>query len=119
LRDRAWSILEPAYRGRIRHAVDGFARAQTLGRGVAELGPAAEAAAQGRVDTLLIESGRTIPGVLDAETGAITPRPLDSPAVDDVLDDLAERVLAHRGEVLVLPAGDMPSKTGLAATLRY
>jgi hypothetical protein len=36
-----------------------------------------------------------------------------------LLDELGELVLSKGGEVLVVPSGDMPSQTGLAAIYSY
>jgi len=80
---------------------------------------AATAAAEGRVDTLFVESGRILPGIVDATTGAITFDSNDETDVDDILDDVAEMVLRAKGRVLVLDAEHMPAGTGLAAILRY
>jgi len=41
------------------------------------------------------------------------------PGVFDVLDDLAEAALRSGGEVIVLEAARMPSRTGAAAVFRY
>lgn len=38
---------------------------------------------------------------------------------DDLLDDLGELVERMGGEVLVVPAGQLPGQTGLAAIFRY
>jgi hypothetical protein len=43
---------------------------------------------------------------------------LTNPDVDDVLDDLGALVERMGGQVHVLPAGQMPATTGLAATYR-
>ena len=76
-------------------------------------------AAAGRVGTLLLEAERIIPGRLDFTTGDIAPDELQNPQVGDVLDDLAELVLRNGGQVIVLPTGRLPSRTGLAALYRY
>jgi hypothetical protein len=44
---------------------------------------------------------------------------LSEPHVDDLLDDLGELVAKTGGQVLVIPAEQMPGRTGLAATYRY
>lgn len=41
------------------------------------------------------------------------------PMADDLLDDLGELVERMGGEVLVVPAGQLPGQTGLAAIFRY
>jgi len=61
-----------------------------------------------------------VPGRLDAATGVVLePGDLAHPEVDDMLDDLAERVLKTGGEVIMVPPERMPSKTGLAAIYRF
>jgi hypothetical protein len=116
-----WKLLEPRFRRDVEQLVDQFRAARAHGRGSSELKPVADAAAVGRVGTLLVDADRRIPGRLDCgETGAeFTPAALEDPAADDVLDDLAEWVLKADGAVLVLPSEQMPTTTGLAAIYRY
>jgi hypothetical protein len=73
----------------------------------------------GRIATLLIEADRQIPGAMNDATGAITLDELADPEVDDLLDDLGERVLKTGGEVVIVPSGRMPTQTGIAATYRF
>jgi hypothetical protein len=56
---------------------------------------------------------------MDATSGRITFGDLEHPEVDDLLDDLAELVLKMGGQVVVVPAGRMPTPTGVAATFRF
>ncbi len=115
----AWGVMEPRYLGRLATASDEFEKARSRNAGSDDLAQVAEAAAHGRVASLLVEADREIAGELDAATGRIALAPLDDPHVDDLLDDLAELVLKMGGSVLVVPAERMPSTTGLAATYRY
>ena len=87
--------------------------------GADDLAKIAEAATQGRVGSLLVETERRIPGRLDQATGSVTLSGLEHPEVDDLLDDLAELVLKKGGQVVVVPAVDMPVATGAAATFRF
>lgn len=119
LRERAWQVVEPQYQARLATLVDEFAAAKSNGLGSDELAPVAEAAAAGRVATLLIESDRDIPGRLDTATGRVEGADLSNPEVDDLLDDLGELVRKMGGRVLVVPAERMPGNTGLAAVYRY
>ena len=93
--------------------------AKSNGLGSDDLAQVAQAAAAGRVATLLIESDRQILGRLDNATGRVEVADLSHPQVDDVLDDLGELVGKMGGRVLVIPAEEMPGRTGLAATYRY
>jgi len=79
----------------------------------------AEAAAAGRIATLLIEADRQIPGRVDGATGQVEFKDLSHSEVADLLDDLGELVLKTGGRVVVVPAERMPTTTGAAATCRY
>lgn len=119
LRQRVWEKLQAHYLKRLAGLVDRFHAAGPRAQATDDLAEAAKAAVAGRVDTLLLEAERQVPGRLDAASGAVTPGELDDPEVDDLLDDLGERVLAAGGEVVMVPAERMPTRTGLAAIYRF
>jgi len=119
VRQRIWEIVEPQIQAREVAMLDAFLEARAHGLGSEQLGEVAEAAANGRVASLMIESGRHIAGRLDEITGQISTADIIDPEVDDLLDDLGELVEAMGGEVKVIPAERMPGKTGLAATFRH
>ncbi len=119
LRERAWQVLEPQYQARLATLADEFAVANSNGLGSDDLAQVAQAAAAGRVATLLIESDRLIAGRLNVATGRVEVTDLSDPHVDDLLDDLGELVGKMGGRVLVMPAERMPVRTGLAAIYRY
>ncbi len=120
--------VEPQYQARLTELTEEFEEARSKGHGnddlaqvaqVAQVAQAAQAAAEGRVATLLIEADRQIAGRLDGATGQVEVADLSDPQVDDLFDDLGELVEKMGGRVLVRPADQMPSQTGLAATYRY
>lgn len=119
LRHRAWQVLEPHYLKRLEALVEmyGVARARDLGTD--NLARALKAAAAGRIATLLIEADRQIPGRINADHGEIIFDDLSHPDVDDLLDDLAERVLDTGGQTVIVPADRMPTESGLAAIFRF
>ena len=119
LRERVWKIIEPEFQARAAKLADEFALAESRGLGSDKLTDVAQAAASGRVATLLIENERQIAGRLDDRTGEVQAADLDDPQVDDLLDDLGELVMKKGGHVLVIPAEQMPVRTGIAATYRY
>jgi hypothetical protein len=119
LRREAWTLMEPLYLARLADLVDRYHAAHAKQRGSGDLSDAAQAAVAGRVETLLVEADRCLPGRIDPATGAIAAGPLDDPEVDDMLDDLAELVLKTKGEVVVVPAERMPTDSGLAAIYRF
>jgi hypothetical protein len=119
LRTRAWQQFEPHFLARLARLVESFESARARGLGPDLLEEVAAAAVAGRIGTLLVEADREIPGRLDAVTGAVAAATLADPEIDDLIDDLAEAVLRSKGEVVVVPAERMPTRTGLAAILRY
>ena len=119
LRERAWALVLPVYLGRLARLTDAFADAQAKQHGSGDLSDVARAAVQGRVATLLLEADRSIPGRIDADSGALSVGEPGDALVDDVLDDLGEQVLRSGGEVVIVPAERMPTRSGLAAIFRY
>ena len=119
LRERAWELVQPYYLRRLSGLIERFGAAKSNGLGADDLAQIAAATAAGRIATLLIEADRQIPGTFDAAAGSIKLEDLDDPGVDDLLDDLGERVLKAGGEVVVVPAERMPTDTGVAAIYRF
>jgi len=118
LRQRAWALFEPQYQERISKAVDRFKVASAHNNGSCNLNEIADAATAGRISSILVESDRYIGGRIH-ETGKIETSDLIDPTIDDLLDDLAEKVIQTGGEVIVIPSERMPSDSGAAATYRY
>jgi hypothetical protein len=119
LRERAWQVVQPQYQAQLATVADEFAVANSKGLGSDNLAQVAQAAAAGRVATLLIEADRHIAGRLNVATGQIELADLSHPQVDDLLDDLGELVEKMGGRVMVVPAERMPGQMGLAAIYRY
>ncbi len=119
LRERAWQVVEPQYQARLAKLNEEFEQARSKGLGNDDLAQVVQAATAGRVATLLIQADRQIAGRLDRAAGLVEVADLSHPQVDDVLDDLGELVEKMGGQVLVMPAEQMPGRTGLAATYRY
>jgi hypothetical protein len=67
----------------------------------------------------LIEADRHIPGRIDYASGRIEPGDLAHPEVDDMLDDLGELVLKKGGQIVIVPAERMSTRTGIAAIYRF
>jgi hypothetical protein len=118
LRQEAWRCLEPAYRARLAELADGFRVARSRNQGADHLAEVCEAVLAGRVQTLLIDGDRTVPGKLAALAGAARPR-LEGVDGEDLLDDLAEATLRLKGQVVVLPGAEMPCDSGAAAIFRF
>jgi len=120
LRERAWQVLEPRFEQRRADAIDRFHAAAARGQGADRLEAIATAVVAGRVGTLIVDGDRRVPGRLDVNEGRIERvDDLEQPDVDDLLDDLGEQVLRRGGDVIVVPAGHMPTDAGAAAIFRF
>lgn len=119
LRERAWEKVQPHYLARLAGLIDRFHERRSRDKASADLADAVRAAVAGRIDTLLLDAERQVPGKMDSVSGAITLDQLGDPQVDDLLDDLGERVLTTGGEVVVVPTERMPTDSGLAAIYRF
>lgn len=120
LRQLAWQAMEPVYLRRLQLIIDRYGAARGAHRADDALPQVALAAVVGRVDVLLLERDREVPGSMDLATGVLqVSDAVDKAAPGDVLDDLAESVLQNGGEVIIVPPEQMPSTTGLAAIYRY
>jgi len=89
---RAWKVMEPYYNGIIDKACDVYQQAKSKGTGSDIISDVAAAATAGKVDTLMIEADRQIPGKIINDTGSIEKDDLENPEMDDLLDDLGELV---------------------------
>jgi hypothetical protein len=101
LRERAWRLLEPHYLARLAGIVEMFGAARARELGTDDLEEAADSAQGGRVATMLIQAERR------------------EPATDDRIDDVGELAMRNGGQVIVVPAARMPTRTGIAAIYRY
>lgn len=121
LRERAWNLMLPHYLKRLGGLIERFGAARSVGLGAGDLAEIARAAVSGRVATLLVEAERVIPGMLDSDTGAIDIGAGDLGRIenDDLLDDIGEQAIRAGGEVVVVPAERMPTRSGIAAIFRY
>jgi hypothetical protein len=119
LRAEVWQVVEPTYLARLARLTEDQRTAAARGLAASDLNDVAKAVAASRVGVLLVEADRVVPGRFDPATGEVRPGRLADPEVGDVIDDLAETVLRTGGEVVVVPAGRMPTDTGLAATFRH
>lgn len=77
------------------------------------------AAVDGRIEVILIQENKIIPGKIDLITKKIKSKDLAHPEVDDILDDLAQITLEKSGQVFILKKEDMPTDSGVAAIYRY
>ena len=80
----------------------------------------AKAAVSGKVKKLIVADGMNVFGTVDKKTGGLAIHPFDlDHEDDDILDDLAQTVLAHGGEVIVAPIEEIPKGRPVLAILEH
>lgn len=116
----AWEVMEPVYLLKVKNLAEEFEQAKANNKGSDNIEETFKAMNEGRVATILIESGRIIPGkVMDSNATADQNGAHTNLKTDDQLDDIADMAKKMGADVLIIPKEDMPSKTGLAAIFRY
>jgi hypothetical protein len=119
LRASVWEIMRQRFDSQVDQYVSRFGNAQADHKGSAVVSDLAREAANGRVELFLLEDGARLPGKVNWDTGEITETALSGPHVDDVLDDLAEMVIARGGRVRMLNAGSLKTASKVGAIYRY
>ncbi|WP_125547069.1 baeRF6 domain-containing protein [Levilactobacillus lindianensis] len=96
---------------------DAYAKARSRERVVQDVGALATAAVQGQLGTLWLQAGANHPGHL-LETGEVTTATALS-RQNNLYNDLALLVAQQGGQIQVLPAAEMPTRSIIAAQLRF
>lgn len=120
LHAKAWPIVQEIVDVRMKEVHETYDRLVSRARALDEIRGIASYAVQGRVYQLLLERDAQLWGRLDRSNGALELHGKDRvQGDDDVLDDLAEAVLVRGGEVFSVEKARMPSKSPIAAILRW
>ena len=119
IQKKARVIIDAINIKKMQKMVESYTKAKAGLLGSSDLVQVAKAAYESRVETILIEEDKIVPGRINNKTGDIKFGDIDNPNYDDILDDLSELVLSSGGDVFVLPKDLMPGTTGIAAIYRY
>ncbi len=120
LHERAWPIVQQEIGKREGEVLERYQSLVSRARALDEIRAIAQFAVQGRVRDLLLAKDAYLWGTLDKSSGAVAlhGEPHDA-RDDDILDDIAEAVLLRGGQVYSVGKEHMPSKSPVAATLRW
>lgn len=118
LTKRSWEIMEDYYLDRTKVLVDRFNNSHGTGLSSDKLSEIATAAVGGKIDTILIESDKVIPGYINLATGELEEEN-NKEGANDILNNLAEIVFSNNGEVVLLPKEKMPTEESVAAIYRF
>lgn len=119
LRLRAWPVAESVLAARLEHSLEAYWRASARGKVQDRLEDIVAEARRGRVRRLFLAEGARVWGTVDPITGSVhRSEHQQGSHDDDVLDDVAESVMGHGGEVVTLPLTRMPEGREVLAELR-
>lgn len=124
LREHAGEIITRRHNVWLDGILERYGAAQGTGLASNDILEIGQAVFSGRVSVLMVETGRSLAGVVDPQSGAVE---LDGVAEgaepgnagQDVLDQLIPRAMQNGAEVVMLPSGLLPGETGAAAVFRF
>jgi hypothetical protein len=119
LRKQAEPIIAAQRSQSIKQAEERFKSLTGTGKASDDIDVVARAAANGLVDTLLVDLERPVYGLLDLSTGAVSRADGPGPDSYDITDKAAVLTATHGGTVLALDKTELPSDSPAAAIFRY
>lgn len=117
LHARAWPMVQKHLEDQEIGVLDRWGLLSTANRATDDLAAIARASAMGRVRELIVDREAVVPGRLDRDTGVLLAA--GRRETNNVLDELTESVCLHGGEVFRLRHDRMPTRSPIAATLRW
>lgn len=119
LRTRAWPVAQGVLLGHQDEALAKYWRAVERDQSTDALDDIVLQAKRGRVRRLFLAQGVRVWGKVEATTGQVhRTSEQQGSQDDDLLDDVAEAVLANDGDVFTLPQAKMPNGAEAVAELR-
>jgi hypothetical protein len=125
LHAKAWPVVQRHIAERENEVLEHYGNSIKRRRSTDEINSVSAAAVQGRVRELLVVRDAHLWGRMDPTTGAVQLHSQDGKAGqqdahdDDVIDDIAEAVILRGGAVYSFEKNRMPTKSPLAAVLRW
>lgn len=119
LHQRAKEIAHSRLKAPLEQALDHYRRLGGTGRASHALNKLLPAAFQGRIDTLFLQDGVDKWGYFHPETGTLSVHNEFEGNDQELLNLAALRTLLNGGQVYLLGADDMPTRSPAAAILRY
>jgi hypothetical protein len=119
LHARAWEIAEPFFLEEQKKAAERYMNNRNTGLASRNLGENILAAAEGRVDTLFVDTTSECWGLFNPVTKEIAIHDKKNNGDEDLLDLAAINTLKNRGVVYAVPKEFIPEKSNIAAIYRF
>lgn len=117
---RIWPEVRSIFEGKEDDLLDEFGTFLSKGFATDDLAAVAKAAVEGRIQILFIAKGVTLWGVLNRNSGEFELHERQEDGFDDdILDDIGEEVMRRRGQTFAVDLRRMPTKSPVAAVLRW
>lgn len=116
---RAYELLEPLYQETKREAKARYYALASAERATDEIKKVVPAAAQGRVELLMLETETPMPGEFDVARQEVLPHPTHAARTEDMCNLAALHTLRTGGTVLPMTRAEMPGQARMAAVLRF
>ncbi len=115
LREMAWKILEPRFNQNLEKTNDRFELSKSRELASEDISEIARAARDMRIDTLLVNLNKTVPGHIDPENEKL----MDENGAGDMLNDLALLALKQKAKVYVISDEKLSLDSGVKAIFRF
>jgi len=119
LHTRAWKLVEPLLKADPQRAIDRYQEGLPKGRASDDIADVVLAAADARVDMLVVAADNRKWGRVDLAQRRVTEEHEPGPRSEDLLNVAAVLTLRNGGAVHVLPADEIPGAALAAAVYRF
>lgn len=119
LRDRAWEVVEPAFRRELDKARQAYEQAAGTDRATVDLPTIVNAACDGRIAVLFVALGEQRWGAHDPDARSVEIHDEPLPGDDELLDLAAVQALLSGASVYAVRPDEVPGDGPAAAVLRY
>jgi hypothetical protein len=119
LHERGWPCMEQYLQEARRAAISNYQAAAHTTRTASEISAIMTAAHLGQVDTLLIKETASLEGKYNPVDQTVDYSESPPECDQDLIESAVAQTLLHRGEVVSVPADELPGLEAMVATLRY
>lgn len=115
LRKMAWAVLEPDFNSHLNKLIEKYELSKSRELASEDISEIARAAMEGRVESLIVNLNKTVPGSIDPNTDRL----LVEEESGDMLNDLTLLALKQNAKVYVVTDEKLSLDTGVKAIYRY
>jgi len=115
LRKMAWAVLEPDFNNHLKKLIEKYELSKSRELASEDISEIARAAMEGRVESLIVNLNKTVPGSIDPNTERL----LVEDESGDMLNDLTLLALKQNAKVYVVTDENLSLDTGVKAIYRY